>query len=225
MLSFSLAGAPTEVMGDIGYRIPPLTDVDVVDLVDSVKAAPLLRGHAGAAPVDTQALYDVIARLSVMADQARGGIAAPQPAQHPCGRRGGARRNRPSRPCRHPHGLRPALDDQSVTMVPMRTPRRRALSALPHNLTEDIAHAGYYPALVSDVVASTLGEEPVASHLVHAETMLDNESVHRHITVLALTATRLIIVHADDHSGGELEEQPTEPDRCACRGFCRDRDQ
>lgn len=95
-------------------------------------------------------------------------------------------------------------------MVPMRTPRRRALSALPHNLTEDIAHAGYYPALVSDVVASTLCEEPVASHLVHAETMLDNESVHRHITVLALTATRLIIVHADDHSGGELEEQPTE---------------
>lgn len=69
VLSFSLAGAPTEVMGDIGYRIPPLTDVDVVDLVDSVKAAPLLRGHAGAAPVDTQALYDVIARLSVMADQ------------------------------------------------------------------------------------------------------------------------------------------------------------
>ena len=69
VLAFSLAGAPTEVMEDIAYRIPPLTDVDVDDLVRSVKAAPLLFGHAGTAPVDVAALHDVIARVSIMADQ------------------------------------------------------------------------------------------------------------------------------------------------------------
>lgn len=98
-------------------------------------------------------------------------------------------------------------------MDPMRSPRSRTLPALPAELTDDITHAGYFPALVSDVVASSLGDEEVVSHLVHAETMLDNESVHRHITVLTLTASRLIIVHADDH--GATTEPETQPDSVA----------
>lgn len=91
----------------------------------------------------------------------------------------------------------------------MRTPRSRTLPDLPQALTENITHAGYYPVLVCDIISTALGEEPVVSHLVHAETMLDNESVHRHITVLALTGTRLVIVHADDHGGTTepLEQQ------------------
>ena len=68
VVSFSIAGAPTELLGDIGYRIPPLTDVDVADLVSSVKAAPMLHGHRGAAPVHRAALDDLVARVSVLAD-------------------------------------------------------------------------------------------------------------------------------------------------------------
>jgi acyl-CoA synthetase (NDP forming) len=68
MVSFSIAGLPTELLGDIGYRIPPLTDVDVSDLISSVKSAPLLHGHRGAAPVDLPALSDLVARVSVLAD-------------------------------------------------------------------------------------------------------------------------------------------------------------
>ena len=61
-------GLPTELLGDIAYRIPPLTDVDVTDLISSVKAAPMLHGHRGAAPVHRAALADLIARVSVLAD-------------------------------------------------------------------------------------------------------------------------------------------------------------
>ena len=68
VVSFSVAGPPTELLGDIGHRIPPLTDVDVSDLISSVKAAPMLHGHRGAAPVHRAALADLIARVSVLAD-------------------------------------------------------------------------------------------------------------------------------------------------------------
>ena len=69
VVSFSIAGPPTDLLGDIGHRIPPLTDVDVLDLISSVKASPLLDGYHGAAPADRAALADLIARVSVLADQ------------------------------------------------------------------------------------------------------------------------------------------------------------
>ena len=69
VVSFSIAGPPTDLLDDIGHRIPPLTDVDVRELISSVKASPLLDGHRGAAPTDRAALADLIARVSVLADQ------------------------------------------------------------------------------------------------------------------------------------------------------------
>jgi acyl-CoA synthetase (NDP forming) len=69
VVSFSIAGPPTDLLDDIGYRIPPLTDVDVTDLISSVKASPLLDGYRGAAVADRAALADLIARVSVLADR------------------------------------------------------------------------------------------------------------------------------------------------------------
>lgn len=68
IVQFSLAGPPTELLGDISYRVPPLTDVEVSELISSVRAAPLLHGHRGAAPVNRAALSDLVARVSVLAD-------------------------------------------------------------------------------------------------------------------------------------------------------------
>jgi acyl-CoA synthetase (NDP forming) len=68
VVSFSIAGPPTELLGDIGHRNPPLTDVDVTDLISSVKASPMRHGHRGADPVHRAALADLIARISVLAD-------------------------------------------------------------------------------------------------------------------------------------------------------------
>jgi len=82
------------------------------------------------------------------------------------------------------------------------------LPPLPEDLTRAIERAGYYPALVADVVQAALGGEDVVSHLVHQETTFDHEVVRRHITVLALTATRLVVAHADDHT----DERPDHED-------------
>ena len=68
VVEFGVGGPPTELLGDVARRFPPLCEGDVADLVRSVRAAPLLFGHRGAAPVDVDALEDLIARLSLLAD-------------------------------------------------------------------------------------------------------------------------------------------------------------
>ncbi len=83
---------------------------------------------------------------------------------------------------------------------------------LPSSLTKDIERAGYYPALVADVVESALAGDDVVSHLVHQETTFDQDTVRRHITVLALTPTRLVVAHADDHAPEHDESEPDQAD-------------
>lgn len=70
---------------------------------------------------------------------------------------------------------------------------------LPADLDRDIDKAGYFPALVRDVVSTALAGDEVRQHLVHLETTFDHDEFHRHITVLVLTPTKLVIAHADDH--------------------------
>jgi hypothetical protein len=89
------------------------------------------------------------------------------------------------------------------------TTRRRPL---PTSLTRDIEQAGYYPALVVDVVESAVAGGEVVSHLVHQETTFDHDTVRRHITVLALTADRLVVAHADDHAAEQSEREPDDVD-------------
>lgn len=72
---------------------------------------------------------------------------------------------------------------------------------LPADLVSAIERAGYYPALVSDVVAHAVGHREVRSSFVHQETTFDHDAVGRHVTVLALTDSTLVIVHADDREG------------------------
>jgi acyl-CoA synthetase (NDP forming) len=68
VVSFGLGGDASELLGDLAHRIPPLAERDVEELVRSVRAAPKLFGHRGARPVDVEALQDVIARVSCLAD-------------------------------------------------------------------------------------------------------------------------------------------------------------
>lgn len=85
-----------------------------------------------------------------------------------------------------------------MAVMPSYPPATRPV--LPEALTRDIEQAGYYPALVADVVGAALAGDEVLSYLVHQETTLDLETVRRHITVVALTPHRLVIAHADDHA-------------------------
>jgi acyl-CoA synthetase (NDP forming)/RimJ/RimL family protein N-acetyltransferase len=69
VVSFGLGGDASDLLGDVAHRIPPLTDVDIADLVRSVRAAPKLFGHRGAEPVDVVALEDLLGRLACLADE------------------------------------------------------------------------------------------------------------------------------------------------------------
>ncbi|MYX17082.1 GNAT family N-acetyltransferase [Streptomyces sp. SID8374] len=68
VLSFGLAGAPSELLGDTAHRLVPVTDRDAAELIRSIKAAPVLFGWRGSAPVDTPALEELLLRLSRLVD-------------------------------------------------------------------------------------------------------------------------------------------------------------
>lgn len=67
------------------------------------------------------------------------------------------------------------------------------------DLRSSLRHAGYYPELVGDVLDVAVAGEDVLAHLVHPETTFDSAEVRRHVTVLVLTGTRLVLAHVDDH--------------------------
>lgn len=71
-----------------------------------------------------------------------------------------------------------------------------------------IERAGYFPQLVIDAVEDAVGEEPVRAHLVHQETTFDSDEVRRHVSVLVLTDTRLVVTHTDDHPAGADSPSP-----------------
>jgi hypothetical protein len=74
-----------------------------------------------------------------------------------------------------------------------------------------IERSGYYPGLVYDAVSSALGAEPVVSYVVTHDTLFDpGMEVRRHMTVLALTPTRLVYSHTDESPAepGDAESRP-----------------
>ncbi|MET1039270.1 MAG: GNAT family N-acetyltransferase, partial [Aeromicrobium sp.] len=68
LVSFGLAGAPSELLGDRSYGIPPLTDLDAAAMIGNLRSAPLLYGYRGSEAVDVDALQDIIVRLAAMKD-------------------------------------------------------------------------------------------------------------------------------------------------------------
>ncbi|GAA3486040.1 GNAT family N-acetyltransferase [Streptomyces cremeus] len=68
VLSFGLAGAASELLGDTAHRLVPVTDRDAAELIRSIRTAPLLFGWRGSAPVDTAALEELLLRLSRLVD-------------------------------------------------------------------------------------------------------------------------------------------------------------
>jgi acyl-CoA synthetase (NDP forming) len=115
LVSFAVAGEIADLLGDVAYRIAPLRQGDVVDLVAEVRAAPLLSGHGGREPVDTGALHATVGRASLLAED------LPQVARlvlEPV--------------VAHPHGCEVVDARASVAPTPNRADTgRRALSAAP----------------------------------------------------------------------------------------------
>ncbi len=74
----------------------------------------------------------------------------------------------------------------------------RTSGGLSRRLRTDIDDCGYFPEFVADSLRLALGGEDVIDHLVHQEATFVADEIHRHLTVLALTRTRLIALHTDD---------------------------
>ncbi|WP_369363837.1 GNAT family N-acetyltransferase [Streptomyces sp. CG4] len=68
VLSFSLAGAASQLLGDMAHRLIPVTDREATSLVRSIRTAPLLFGWRGSTPVDTPALEELLLRVSRLVD-------------------------------------------------------------------------------------------------------------------------------------------------------------
>lgn len=71
-----------------------------------------------------------------------------------------------------------------------------------------IERSGYYPALVAEAVQASVAAEEVESYLVHQETTFDANEVRRHVTVLVLTSSRLIVSHTDEQAADDTSPTP-----------------
>jgi Family of unknown function (DUF5998) len=77
------------------------------------------------------------------------------------------------------------------------------------DLRTAIEKSGYYPDVVTDSVNAAVAGELVVSFLVHHEPTIDErDEVRRHVTVLVLTPSRLILAHTDEHAPDELLPAP-----------------
>jgi acetyl coenzyme A synthetase (ADP forming)-like protein len=68
LVAFGPGGALAELIGEAGFRLAPLTDLDAEELVHSGKAGRLVAGFRGAAPADAAALVDLVLRLGRLAE-------------------------------------------------------------------------------------------------------------------------------------------------------------
>lgn len=72
---------------------------------------------------------------------------------------------------------------------------------------EAIKRGGYHPRVVSASVEDAIAGERVEAFVVHHEPTFDRDQVRRHMTVLALTETRVLVVHTDEHPPDDIVPQ------------------
>ena len=66
IVAYGGGGTLVEILGDLSFRIHPLTDADIDDMIGEARVSKLLRGVRGAPPADTAALKQVMARLCAL---------------------------------------------------------------------------------------------------------------------------------------------------------------
>ena len=67
VLMFGLGGVFTELLKDVTYRFAPFDKETALEMIGEIKAAPLLSGYRGSAPLAVDALADTLARVSQLA--------------------------------------------------------------------------------------------------------------------------------------------------------------
>ena len=67
VLMFGLGGIFVEVLKDVSFRVAPLLDLDLEEMIHEIKGYPLLSGFRGQKPKDTVILKDLLQRIAQMA--------------------------------------------------------------------------------------------------------------------------------------------------------------
>jgi acyl-CoA synthetase (NDP forming) len=64
MVMFGLGGIHVELLEDVVFKLAPLAEAEADEMLDRIRAAPLLRGFRGQPPVDREALRAVLLRVA-----------------------------------------------------------------------------------------------------------------------------------------------------------------
>lgn len=75
-------------------------------------------------------------------------------------------------------------------------------------LRDAIDACGWHPEVVAAGMSESLAQEPVRSFVVHHEPTFDRDEIRRHVTVVALTPSRLVVGHTDEHPPDDLLPAP-----------------
>ncbi len=68
LIAFGLGGIHVEILGDVRFRVTPLTDRDAHEMVREIHGYRLLEGYRGHAPADVNAIEEVLLRVSRMVE-------------------------------------------------------------------------------------------------------------------------------------------------------------
>jgi acetate---CoA ligase (ADP-forming) len=68
LVAFGLGGIQVEVLGDVCFRVTPLTDRDAAEMVRGIRGFRLLEGYRGHPPADLPALEEALLRVSQLVE-------------------------------------------------------------------------------------------------------------------------------------------------------------
>lgn len=69
LIAFGLGGIHVEVLGDVTFRVTPLTDEDARAMIGDVRGHQLLQGYRGHPPADLVALEEILLRVSYLVEE------------------------------------------------------------------------------------------------------------------------------------------------------------
>lgn len=70
LVAFGLGGIHVEILGDVAFRVSPLTDRDAAAMVREIRGHRLLEGYRGHPAADVEALEEALLRVSRLVDAA-----------------------------------------------------------------------------------------------------------------------------------------------------------
>lgn len=69
LIAFGLGGIHVEILGDVQFRITPLTDRDAADMIRGIRGYRLLTGYRGHPPADVAAIEELLLRVSQVVEE------------------------------------------------------------------------------------------------------------------------------------------------------------